>query len=564
MSYTRAVALNGVANALDRGINTMWRFVDREDRLKREAKYDELRSVYLEAAKTGLEKTRKDMRDKERAAKLQAAMASGDFDGLDPDDAAEVDRYIQQVAPEAAERVAAAKLTLPVVRGAKQRFEQYRQQVQQAGGSTPQGAQEYFSMASDPGFGEFAPALGKALFAKGRFDRSYKKTVGGKEYEYTIDKNNPIADMNVHLPTGKVVAHLRAVDKDGNDITSIVRPVATEQQGTGDDELVVTRTPEELEQYVSRVAADGERILKLRNTMAQKKLIEVSPELQKGLTEQIVKKQQFDTPELQPYKEHPVYGAILQQAQAFGGTPDRALEHIRRIEADAKKLADSKKEGLAMAQVYLTGVQSDKQAAVALLNSSGLSKDGMETVLKLWEKRDTEKARLEGRQEDRALRRELAAGRGGKGGGNGSSTAADRNEIMRIESERKAHEQAVKAAAADVKKYQYEYQDASDSPEKKAAQEKYNAALQRRDAFMARAYPATETQQPTPYKDNVTMQGLTGGGAANNYGYGPRQGVNAPVFSAMPPAGKLTGRTITDTATGKRYTSNGKSWIEVR
>lgn len=277
-----------------------------------------------------------------------------------------------------------------------------------------------------------------------------------------------------------------------------------------------------------------------------------------------------------------VFGPLLQsglemaQAGILDGNEFAKLNQLaitKGIETEIKNDQDEKDGHVTVTGYAALGDTAPRtaQMAAALLpmiqegKASGKRTAEMLKVVYTSESRHQENlAKIGERQADRALRRELAAGRGGKGGGNGSSTAADRNEIMRIESERKAHEQAVKAAAADVKKYQYEYQDASDSPEKKAAQEKYNAALQRRDAFMARAYPATETQQPTPYKDNVTMQGLTGGGAANNYGYGPRQGVNAPVFSAMPPAGKLTGRTITDTATGKRYTSNGKSWIEVR
>jgi hypothetical protein len=36
------------------------------------------------------------------------------------------------------------------------------------------------------------------------------------------------------------------------------------------------------------------------------------------------------------------------------------------------------------------------------------------------------------------------------------------------------------------------------------------------------------------------------------------------VMKSMPPAGQNKGRTIRDTATGKRYQSNGASWVEVR
>ena len=584
MSYANAVALNGVANVLDRGINTMWRFADREDRLKREAKDDELRSVQLEAAKTGLEKTRKDMRDKERAAKLQAAIVSGDFNSLDPDDAAEVDKYIQQVAPAAAERVAAAKLTLPVVRGAKQRFEQYRQQVQQAGGRTPQGAQEFFSMASDPGFGEFAPALGKALFASDRFDKSHKKTVGGKEYEYFIDKNNPIADMNVHLPTGKVVAHLRAVDKDGNDITNIVKPVATEQQGTGDDELVVTRTPEELEQYISRVAADGERVLKLRNAMAQKKLIEVSPEAQsslaRGLSEQVVndvkwKDTEKNSKDLFAGSHGPQIKEIFDFYKIAGVAPDKALPEILKAKQEFRKLEKDDAAGKQATSLLGAMLRSKPEQFGALFeqHSESISPAAMTKAIDSF-------AKIRG-VEDKDKRSELygliaqaSMLRAQKAGSSGGDDMRERRlniternaEIGRIRTHTNMLNRQLDAAKDSLYSDGLTDKDRvninKDIAKIKAQIEQNTAALEQ---MGNRATPTAPLQQPQAAGSSATMQGLTGDTSGRPARQQVVQKLTVPLNGDDPQVGKLRdGTPVYRDRMGATYAMRGKQRVEVR
>lgn len=438
MSYYRPQVPDLVGGAIDTATKMYGLLNAPEDRRRQQQKEDmamETARLQQDAAKLGLKKAQRDDEDEEISRELTAAYTTGDFSNLSARTSAAIAKQLE-----------AKKIDVPAILSRGKAATQlravlpkFKEMVSSAPAYNPatgapaseaaiyNGPQFISLKERDPeAFQYLQPTMNTALFDQGRFsDEPMEYDVNGKKVYGKVDKLNPVADVVFDPTTQKFTVPLnirpqkKVGDKWVDDPTTVIPAgVPTKNRTNKPDDPVMMMSLDEFDQKLGHLETSARIAAEAQLVAAKNELVKRDPALRKGLTERMMKQQQWDSPQLQQYLQHPVYGPIMQQVQAFGGTPDKALEYMREVDKEQKKLEKTKGEGTAMGQLYLALVSSPdpKQAASVLAQSAGtLSPDNLKAVITAADNSNKWRDNL---AERKLKRQQDAAARAGGGGGN--------------------------------------------------------------------------------------------------------------------------------------------------
>ena len=535
-----------------------------------------------------LKKANREDEDAEVSREVLSAMQSGNFDSLSPAAAKNINDSLkkQGIDPVVAfERGKAAEtlgMAIPRVRSLLQQQQGNQQNgYDQATGAPVSEARihqqqvpQYISLKqADPdSFSYLGGPTAKVLFGPERFKTKepHKYTLpDGREVYGVVDSINPVADILFDTATGKMTTSLniRAQKKEGDrwvdDPTVTIPPGApTVNQTNKPDDPIRFATLDELEQHVNNLKTSSKVVLEAQRKAAQAELVKRSPVMReaytKGLSEDMVNDVKYrrieeQSPEL--FKGR--YGTKLKEIVGFyksaGVGADKAVAEVFKAKTEFEKL--EKEEAQGKQAIGLVGImlrsKPEQFGALFAQHSESISPAAMTKAVDSYTKirgveNSEEKTKLYGLIAQASMIRAQKAGSGGENArdiGNRDQLVSLDKELSNLNAEKRA---VLRERGIDDEARQ----------NKAAALQRIDDAIKEVQNSKAALF-GNGKQQPQAPSDNVTMQGLTGGGASNNYGYGPAGGARQPQTKVTPPKGfKNTGRT----SGGKPVYTDGKRY----
>lgn len=369
MSYSSAVVANGLSRGLDNLTDVIKWDVDRKDRLKREAKQDQLYDLQLENVRMDLDSKKQRLESDEVMAELAPWLALPEEERfkqpLPEKVAAAVQPYLSKEwkdldTAEVLTTAQAAAKAKKLLAAAQPKLAAMEQELQGRRMVVP-------LFGSEPALAAMKPDIERALFNKSRFggehqelDKDGKPT--GRMYRVT-----GLGDLMYDTGTKQLSAQLQAVylDGKGNPTAETLLVPATEADKDGKrtnaaDAPVQLRSLEQMQQFLDGKVNSSILFLKARDQAAQQALVKHSPEARKGLTVDLVadQKQQRDAGKITAITQgtsfktalQGTYGPLLQTAQELaqsGMLDSKGFATIVTLAATKQaeaKVADTKDE----------------------------------------------------------------------------------------------------------------------------------------------------------------------------------------------------------------------------